>query len=92
MDARNLAIMFGPSLVRPNADSMVAMVRDMSDQCRVVESIIQHVRDFSRLYLTNCIVTDGFVAWAASVAPSREVYKTVSTDVARSLGHVLRWC
>jgi len=46
MDARNLAIMFGPSLVRPNEDSMVAMVRDMSDQCRVVESIILHVRIF----------------------------------------------
>jgi len=43
MDARNLAIMFGPSLVRPNEDSMVAMVRDMSDQCRVVESVILHV-------------------------------------------------
>ena len=43
MDARNLAIMFGPSLVRPNDDSMVAMVRDMSDQCRIVESIILHV-------------------------------------------------
>jgi len=46
MDARNLAIMFGPSLVRPNEDTMttVAMVRDMSDQCRVVESVILHVR------------------------------------------------
>ena len=43
MDARNLAIMFGPSLVRPLDDNMVAMVRDMSDQCRIVESIIMHV-------------------------------------------------
>ena len=47
MDARNLAIMFGPSLVRPNEVSTVAMVRDMSDQCRVVESIILHVRIFA---------------------------------------------
>lgn len=45
MDARNLAIMFGPSLVRPIDDNMVAMVRDMSDQCRIVESIILHVSD-----------------------------------------------
>ena len=43
MDARNLAIMFGPSLVRPHDDNVVAMVRDMSDQCRIVESIIIHV-------------------------------------------------
>ena len=44
MDARNLAIVFGPTLVRPQEDSMVIMVRDMSDQCRIVESVISHVR------------------------------------------------
>ena len=38
------------------------------------------------------VVTDGFVVWAASVAPSREVYETVSADFVRSLGHVLRRC
>jgi hypothetical protein len=46
MDARNLAIMFGPSLVRPIDDNMVSMVRDMSDQCRIVESIILHYEWF----------------------------------------------
>lgn len=45
MDARNLAIMFGPSLVRPLDENMVSMVRDMSDQCRIVESIILHVSE-----------------------------------------------
>ena len=47
MDAHNLAIIFGPSLVRTNKntnkDAMVAMARELSDQCRVVESIILHV-------------------------------------------------
>jgi len=50
MDARNLAIMFGPSLVRPIDDNMVAMVRDMSDQCRIVESIILHVSEMVNLF------------------------------------------
>lgn len=43
MDPHNLAIVFGPTLVRPQEDSMVVMVRDMTDQCKVIESIIIHV-------------------------------------------------
>ncbi len=43
MDARNLAIVFGPTLVRPQDNNMVNMVRDMTDQCRIIESIILHV-------------------------------------------------
>ena len=43
MDTRNLAIVFGPTLVRTTDESMVTMVKDMSDQCRIVESIIMHV-------------------------------------------------
>lgn len=42
MDAHNLSIVFGPTLVRPRDDTMVVMVRDMSDQCRIVESLIVH--------------------------------------------------
>lgn len=43
MDTRNLAIVFGPTLVRPQDESMLLMVKDMSDQCRVVEAIITNV-------------------------------------------------
>ncbi|XP_025093791.1 uncharacterized protein LOC112563732 isoform X4 [Pomacea canaliculata] len=42
MDARNLAIMFGPTLIRKVEDDTVSLVTDMSDQCRIVESIILH--------------------------------------------------
>ncbi|XP_059176842.1 rho GTPase-activating protein 21-like isoform X2 [Physella acuta] len=42
MDAKNLAIMFGPTLVRKKGDDTVSLVTDMSDQCRIVESIILH--------------------------------------------------
>lgn len=42
MDAHNLAIIFGPTLIRPYDNSVVTMVSDMNDQCRVVESIILH--------------------------------------------------
>ena len=61
MDARNLAIMFGPSLVRPNDESMVAMVRDMSDQCRIVESIILHVCNSALLALIDHVVLSSFL-------------------------------
>jgi len=43
MEVRNLAIVFGPTLVRSTiSDNMTTMVTDMSDQCRIVESILQH--------------------------------------------------
>ncbi|PSN52317.1 hypothetical protein C0J52_08535 [Blattella germanica] len=42
MEARNLAIVFGPTLVRTADDNMVTMVTDMSHQCRIVESLISH--------------------------------------------------
>lgn len=43
MEARNLAIVFGPTLVRTSDDNMVTMVTDMSHQCRIVESLISYV-------------------------------------------------
>ncbi|XP_032222404.2 rho GTPase-activating protein 21-B [Nematostella vectensis] len=42
MEARNLAIVFGPTLVRTGEDTMMSMVKDMSDQCRIVETILTH--------------------------------------------------
>jgi hypothetical protein len=37
-----LAIVFGPTLLRTNEESLVSMVKDMTDQCRIVESIVLH--------------------------------------------------
>ena len=44
MDVRNLAIVFGPTIIRTGDDSMMAMVKDMSDQCRIVETLISEVK------------------------------------------------
>ena len=46
MDARYLAIVFGPTLIRPGDDSSVTMVTDMSHQCRIVETLIDKVDFF----------------------------------------------
>lgn len=46
MEARNLAIMFGPTLVRNVEDNMVTMVTDMSHQCRIVESLLLYAEWF----------------------------------------------
>jgi len=43
MDAGNLAVMFGPALVRPNYDDLDAMMKDMNDQNQIVDSLIRHV-------------------------------------------------
>ncbi|KAK7073747.1 hypothetical protein SK128_025901 [Halocaridina rubra] len=46
MDVRNLAIVFGPTLVRSGDDNMVTMVTDMSHQCRIVETLISQASWF----------------------------------------------
>ena len=42
MEVRNLAIVFGPTLVRTSDDNMVSMVTDMSQQCRIIESMLSN--------------------------------------------------
>uniref|UniRef100_A0A8C9W5K7 Rho GTPase activating protein 21 n=2 Tax=Scleropages formosus TaxID=113540 RepID=A0A8C9W5K7_SCLFO len=42
MEPRNLAIVFGPTLVRTSEDNMTHMVTHMPDQYRIVETLIQH--------------------------------------------------
>ena len=46
MEARNLAIVFGPTLIRPGDDNTVTMVTDMSHQCRIVETLIDKTDHF----------------------------------------------
>ncbi|CAM9157347.1 unnamed protein product, partial [Lampetra planeri] len=41
MEPRNLAIMFGPTLVRTSEDNITDMVNHMPDQCKIVENLIQ---------------------------------------------------
>lgn len=60
MEARNLAIVFGPTLIR-SGDDMFTMVTDMSHQCRIVESLLSHV-SVTELPITvgeNSLVYDG---------------------------------
>ncbi|XP_014665451.1 PREDICTED: uncharacterized protein LOC106807587 [Priapulus caudatus] len=42
MEEKNLAIVFGPTIVRQSGESMMSMVTDMSDQCRIVETLLSH--------------------------------------------------
>lgn len=43
MEPRNLAIVFGPTLVRTSEDNMTHMVTHMPDQYKIVETLIQQV-------------------------------------------------
>jgi len=43
MEAKNLAIVFGPTLIRKADDNVVSMFTDMSDHCKIIESIVLHV-------------------------------------------------
>ncbi len=61
MEARNLALMFGPSVVRPSGDGMTAMVSHMSDQCKIMESLIIYVSQ-QHQFRTVCIFLCGYTA------------------------------
>lgn len=43
MAHKNLAIVFGPTIVRAGEESMVTMVNDMTHQCKIVESLLNYV-------------------------------------------------
>lgn len=49
MEPRNLALVFGPTLVRTSEDNMTDMVTHMPDRYKIVETLILHVRTTSCL-------------------------------------------
>lgn len=51
MEPRNLAIVFGPTLVRTSEDNMANMVNHMPDQCKIVENLIQQ---YDWFFLDQC--------------------------------------
>ncbi|KRT85819.1 hypothetical protein AMK59_1984 [Oryctes borbonicus] len=42
MEAKNLAIVFGPTIVRAAEENMEMMVNDMTHQCKIVESLLSY--------------------------------------------------
>ena len=49
MEPRNLALVFGPTLVRTSEDNMTDMVTHMPDRYKIVETLIQHVSHSRRV-------------------------------------------
>lgn len=43
MEPKNLAIIFGPSVVRSCNETLEIVVKDMKHQCRIVEALVSHV-------------------------------------------------
>ncbi|XP_014241516.1 rho GTPase-activating protein 21-A isoform X3 [Cimex lectularius] len=79
MEARNLAIVFGPTLVRAADDNMVTMVTDMSHQCRIVETLIQHAdwcfgdESLDRLRLQEAHDNGGQILESDSALPNQSL-------------------
>ena len=53
MEIRNLAIVFGPTLVRPADDNMLSMVTDMSHQCRIIGILTSMIQKKSNIFYIN---------------------------------------
>lgn len=56
MEPKNLAIIFGPSVVRTSNETLETVVKDMKHQCRIVEALVSHVR-ISRVPICLLILT-----------------------------------
>merc|ERR1719376_1371523 len=46
MNVKNLAIMFGPTLVRKEPEDVAVMIGDMSEQCKIIEAILTNSQWF----------------------------------------------
>ncbi len=51
MEPRNLAIVFGPTLVRTAEENVHSLVNDMQHQCKIVELLINNVRNHTFLVI-----------------------------------------
>lgn len=65
MEPRNLAIVFGPTLVRTTEDNMTHMVTHMPDQYKIVETLIQNVSSLSLSLIKN----ENAKTWLLTVPP-----------------------
>lgn len=52
-----MALVFGPTLVRTSEDNMKDMVTHMPDRYKIVETLIQHVRDNTPCTHTHTHIT-----------------------------------
>uniref|UniRef100_A0A672QIE1 Rho GTPase activating protein 23b n=1 Tax=Sinocyclocheilus grahami TaxID=75366 RepID=A0A672QIE1_SINGR len=52
MEPRNLALVFGPTLVRTSEDNMIDMVTHMPDRYKITETLILHVCPFQIVLLS----------------------------------------
>ncbi|XP_007559477.1 rho GTPase-activating protein 21-like isoform X1 [Poecilia formosa] len=77
MEPRNLAIVFGPTLVRTSEDNMTDMVNHMPDQCKIVENLVQQFDWF--------FMEDGSEDPVAVV----EQESTVQSQPVPNIGHLL---
>ena len=58
MNARNLAAVFGPTLIRSGDDSMATLMADMPHQCRIVETLIDKFDFFFSSSTDQVFTTD----------------------------------
>ncbi|XP_028398970.1 rho GTPase-activating protein 21-like isoform X2 [Dendronephthya gigantea] len=68
MEVRNLAIVFGPTIVRTGEDNMSTMVSDMTDRFRIVESFINNFDWF----FDNEAVSEGDCS-SSPISPPAEI-------------------
>lgn len=67
MEPKNLAIIFGPSVVRTSNETLETVVKDMKHQCRIVEALVSHVifffvnfESYNRRFFHNIFQYDFF--------------------------------
>lgn len=58
MEPKNLAIIFGPSVVRSCNETLETVVKDMKHQCRIVEALVSHVSTDKSLRFFSIVINE----------------------------------
>lgn len=73
MEVRNMAIVFGPTLVRTAGDNMMSMVTDMAQQCKIIELMLSNCEWFFNGHdVDEVCITSLNLAMAASSQATAE--------------------
>lgn len=68
MEPKNLAIIFGPSVVRSFNETLEIVVKDMKHQCRIVEALVSNVSIFFFCFVFDFFFELSFFIQKISIA------------------------
>ncbi|XP_041451553.1 serine-rich adhesin for platelets isoform X3 [Drosophila obscura] len=91
MEPKNLAIIFGPSIIRTPNDTLETAVKDMKHQCRIVELLVtQYEYYFEGGNLPDLADVSGGTAMASAAQPQHQTQEDQTSMLLHNLSKIER--